>query len=189
MLCSDVRWALKDVKCDVSFVTAFLGQKWTNISPQLWKSRVQPFGSRCLWKQSQTWTHHSENLTDCSRLTKCKQFQHWNCLYVETSVSKKKHFFSRGESCLFLTKWTKDKCPLVEDISLPDFSVSLRPFWLDRHVARAAEPRGATGSRHSGHVAYITVRGLGRQVVWAPWISARTLQPRQQMKKNWVIIV
>ncbi len=70
------------------------------------------------------------------------------------------------------------------DVSLPDLAVSLRPFWLDRHVARAAEPRRTTGSRHSGHVAYITVWRLGRQVIWAPWISARTLHKKTREDKN-----
>lgn len=50
----------------------------------------------------------------------------------------------------------------------PDLAAASRPFRLDRHVARAAEARGTAAPRHSGHVAYIAVRRLGREVVRAP---------------------
>ena len=62
------------------------------------------------------------------------------------------------------------------NISLPDLAVSLRPLWLDRHVASAAEPRDATGSRRTRHVAHIAVRRFGRQVVRAPGISSWSLE-------------
>ena len=62
----------------------------------------------------------------------------------------------------------------------PDLAAASRPFRLDRHVARAAEARGTAAPRHSGHVAYIAVRRLGREVVRPP----RGVPPLQTERKK-----
>lgn len=164
-------------------------QIWSNVPPSLNEQ------SSIIWfliflKQSQTWTHPIEKMTQLWEVHfplqvypganhfKAEKVWMWQLIWKDMFTAEGDLSIPDnsvyGASCVFSRV----------DGSLPDLAVSLRPFWLDRHVARAAEPRGTAGSRHSGHVAYITVRWLGRQVVWAPWISAWALQRGRQYMKT-----
>lgn len=71
-------------------------------------------------------------------------------------ASRAKPELSRSAVCLTRLKTHPHEWELREFIvCLPDLAARSHSFRLDRHVARAAKTRRA---RHSGHVAYITVR-------------------------------
>lgn len=168
-LCFDMRQE------DAALFMSVCFKAWTNF-PHCLKRQSSIIWFQIYLKQSQIWTRHSGKMMWAEHFPLCVFNQ------VQTSSNLKT--FGRGQK-LHIDKFTAGggssipdqnvHCPCV-GVSLPNLAVPLRPFWLDRHVARAAEPRGATGSRHSGHVAYITVWWFGRQVIGSPWIPARSLQ-------------